>query len=90
MDVDCCSSNTYTLNAGDQFNFVNYTSQAVGISNCNPPLAAIAYNVPAAQNGNPGVCQAQVATGCQPGSYPLTNSGCSNPTPHCPTIQVSA
>jgi hypothetical protein len=88
MNVDCCTNQTYQLSPGDQFNFINNTNQAVEITDCNPPLAALAYSVPAAQNGTPGTCQAQIADGVGAGTYPLNTSGCSALPPHTPTIQV--
>ncbi len=87
MDIDCCSTSTNTLSPGEQFDFVNYQSQDVQITNCNPPLPAAAYDVPAAQGGTPGRCSAQIADGAQPGTYTLTSSGCPA-SPPCPIIKV--
>lgn len=89
MDVDCCSTSSYTLSQGEQFEFVNSGSQAVQVTNCNPPLAALAYNVPAAQNGTPGRCAAQAAQNAANGDYTLTVSGCSIMPPHGPVIKMS-
>ncbi|HEV3277281.1 MAG TPA: hypothetical protein VG860_10735 [Terriglobia bacterium] len=88
MDIDCCGSDTYTLSPGDQFNFVNYQAQDVQVITCCPPLAALSYTVPAAQNGTPGSCGAQVAVGAT-GTYTISVSGCSNPPPHGPVIKLS-
>ena len=88
MDIDCCGGGTYTLSPGAQFDFVNNTSQAVQITNCNPPLAALNYSVPAAQGGNPGRCAAQVADGATDGDYNLTVTGCVPAPPGNPIIKV--
>ncbi len=88
-DVDCCSGDTYTFSPGDQFDFVNNTSQDVQVTNCNPPLAALSYDVPAAQGGNPGRCAAQVADGAQDGEYTLSTTGCPGPLPPFPVIKVA-
>ena len=88
MDVNCCGGNTYTLSPGEQFDFVNYQSQEVQITGCNPPLAGLNYTVPAAQGSTPGRCPAQIATGCGDGSYGLTASGCGALPPGAPTIKV--
>jgi hypothetical protein len=89
VQVDCCSNNTYTLSPGDDFEFVNYTSGEIQITGCNPPLPVMAYTVPAAQNGTPGVCPAQIADGVADGDYPLATSGCPAPPPHNPTIKIA-
>jgi len=89
MDVSCCGSNAYTLSRGQQFDFVNYNSQEVQITGCNPPLAALNYTVPAAQGSTPGRCPAQIASGAADGSYGLTASGCGALPPGAPTIKVS-
>ena len=86
MDVDCCSANTFPLSAGQQFDFVNYQSQQVEVTGCNPPLAALAYSVPGGTSSNPGRSSAQVASGAQSGYY-LLSTNC--PNQHAPTIQVT-
>lgn len=90
MDIDCCSGNTYTLSPGDQFDFVNYQTQEVQVTNCNPPLPSLSYIVPAAQGSTPGRCSAQIADGAADGTYTLAVSGCpSPPPPHAPVIKVT-
>lgn len=64
MDIDCCNGGTSTLAPGDAFYFVNYQSQEITITNACPPLAAMVYEVPAAANGTPGRCPAEIAAGC--------------------------
>jgi hypothetical protein len=90
MDVDCCGGGTFTFAPGDQFDFVNNQDQDVQVTNCNPPLPDLAYDVPAAQNGTPGRCSAQIADDAQDGTYTLSVSGCpAPPPPSAPIIKVA-